>query len=107
MNPDLEIFLEGTFGKIQPTSAMIGRVVVEPDYDVTQSASDAEQLTSELAELLGSQTPSKESLNTLHGWEVTIPEKYSLLASYLLRITLHSNKVEGPWVEVAPPGNWI
>ena len=30
-----------------------------------------------------------------------------LLNKYVRSITLHQDKLDGSWVEVAPPGNWI
>jgi len=35
MNPQLEFFLEDAFNSVRPTSPEVGRVVVEPDYDVS------------------------------------------------------------------------
>ena len=52
MNPRLEFFLEDALESVQPTSPDIGRVVVEPDYDVSPIDNDASALVRELRELL-------------------------------------------------------
>ena len=35
MDPQLEFFLEEAFSAVRPTSPQIGRIVVEPDYDIS------------------------------------------------------------------------
>ena len=107
MNPELEFFLEKAFESVQPTSPEIGRVVVEPDYDVKPLHSDAGHLASELVQCLREQPIDTAALSSREGFEIAVPGIYRRLAKYILRITLHQDKIEGPWVEVAPPGNWI
>ena len=107
MNPDLEDFLEAAFTSIKPTSATIGRVVVEPDYDSGVIGSDSQGLRSELIELLNRQNVDGNALKSQDGFEVKIPSRYRLLSKYIRRITFHADSVEGDWVEVAPPGYWI
>jgi hypothetical protein len=52
MHPDLEFFLEDAFQCVKPTSPEIGRVVIEPDYNVTPEGKDAGHLASELTQCL-------------------------------------------------------
>jgi hypothetical protein len=106
MNPDLEFFLESAFDPIQPTSSSIGRVVVEPDYDVDPEG-DPSQLTAELVDYLRTVSPDPAALATHDGYEVSVPSQYKGLSKYIRTITLHADGVEGAWIEVAPPGNWI
>ena len=98
MHPDLEFFLEEAFDGIQPVIPGIGRVVVEPDYDAAPAAADKEKLTAELIELLKDHPEPAE---------FDVPAGLSTLAKYIRRVTLRSDSLEGPWVEVAPPGSWI
>ena len=107
MNPEIEFFLEKAFGSVQPTSAEIGRVVVEPDYEVSPSQRDAGHLASELIQCVQEQTLDPAALSSHDGLEIEIPGGYRLLKKYVRRITLHQDKPDGAWVEVAPPGNWI
>ncbi len=107
MNPEIEFFLEKAFQSVQPTSAEIGRVVVEPDYEVDPSPQDAGHLASELVQFLREQSLDAAALSSHEGFEVEIPGRYRRLTKYAHRITLHQDKALGPWVEVAPPGNWI
>jgi hypothetical protein len=107
MHPELEIFLNDAFESIQPTSPNIGRVVVEPDYEASPEAADKGGLESELARLLGEQSPDAAAVISREGFEVNIPASCRLLAKYVRRVTLHGDKLEGSWVEIAPPGNWI
>ncbi len=107
MHPELEDFLESAFDSVQPTSSMIGRVVVEPDYDVKPDPSCASHIAQQLSECIRNQQLVNDRLATLGGLEVTIGPEYNLLRKYLRRITLHADSVEGAWVELAPPGNWI
>lgn len=107
MNPNLEEFLESAFSSIKPTSDAIGRVVVEPDYDSGVMAEDGPQLRSEFLELLNAQNVDGNALKSYDGFEVKIPDRYKLLSKYIRRLTFHADSVEGDWVEVAPPGNWI
>ncbi|HEX4168257.1 MAG TPA: hypothetical protein VHZ55_22555 [Bryobacteraceae bacterium] len=101
MHPDLEDFLEDALSSIQPISPSIGRVVIEPDYDVEPNPADAGHIAAELTECLSAQSLEGESR------EIEIDRRYAVLAKYLRRITLHANRVDGPWIEVEPPGNWI
>lgn len=107
MHAELEDFLERAFGSIQPSSPNIGRVVVEPDYNVRPDVSCASQIAEQLSECIRDQPLKPEKLASRHGFEATIRPEYDLLHKYLLRITLHADPVEGSWIEVAPPGNWI
>ncbi len=107
MNPEAETFLQDAFQSIQPMSTDIGRVVVEPDYDVDPSQADAAGLPGELIQCLREQPPDAAALASHEGFELTIPPNCALLTKYLRRITLHQDKLDGSWVEVAPPGNWI
>jgi len=104
MNLNVEAFLEDAFQSVEPTSDKIGRVVVEPDYEATVVPQDAVPLANELREYL-SHSPAPP--DSPQGLEIAVPEASSLLKRYLRQITLHSDKIEGPWIEVAPPGNWI
>ncbi|MBV9156654.1 MAG: hypothetical protein JO097_10360 [Acidobacteriaceae bacterium] len=107
MHPELESFLNSAFSSVQPTSPEIGRVVVEPDYETTPSQHDAGHLASELVQCLREQTPDPKALASHEGFEADMPGAYRLLSKYVRRITLHQDSTEGPWIEVAPPGNWI
>jgi hypothetical protein len=107
MNPELETFLESALDAVPPTSPEIGRVVVEPDYEVSPREQDAGHLASEFVQCLQEQSPNAAELSSHQGFEVQIPGSYRLLTKYIRSITLHQDRVEGPWVEVAPPGNWI
>jgi hypothetical protein len=107
MDPQLEFFLEDTFKSVQPTSSEIGRVVVEPDYDTTPDEKEGDQLAAELNSCIQEHSPNVTDLASPHGWELAIPNKYRLLKKYVRSITLHQAPTERPWVEVAPPGNWI
>jgi hypothetical protein len=107
MNPQLEFFLEQAFESVTPTSPGIGRVVVEPDYEVSPADRDAGGLAQQLRELLDGQSPDAAALASSQGYEVAVPREKPLLRKYLRSITLHRDRVEGAWVEVAPPGNWI
>lgn len=107
MHPELEDFLNTAFASIQPVSSEIGRVVVEPDYEVEPSEADASGLERELRACLREQFFDAAALASHPGFEVGIPPSYRSLNKYLRKITLHRNKLDGPWVEVAPPGNWI
>jgi hypothetical protein len=107
MNPDLEIFLENTFKSLEPMLPGVGRVVVEPNYEADLSQVDARSLLTELTNLLRSQSPDRERLLTHEGVEIPIPQSYPTLLCYARRIVLHHEAADGPWIEVAPPGNWI
>jgi hypothetical protein len=107
MHPDLECFLEDAFRSVGPTSSEIGRVVVDPDYNVAPEPTDAGQLASELVQCLREVEVDNANLSSEQGVEVDIPEAYCLLRRYLRSITLQADKFESEWVEVAPPGNWI
>ncbi len=107
MHPELEDFLENALGAVQPVAQGIGRVVVEPDYDVAPANDEGSKLATELAGCIRGQRTDLLALQSPQGFEAEIAAKYGLLKKYIRRITLHADSVEGPWVEVAPPGNWI
>jgi hypothetical protein len=107
MHPDLEFFLERAFRSVGQTSLEIGRVVVEPDYDVAPDPKDAGHLTSELLQCLREAKVDKNALAAHEGYELEVRSAYRLLRKYIRRITLHGDEVQGDWVEVVPPGNWI
>jgi hypothetical protein len=107
MHPDLQFFLEDTFKTVEPTAAYIGRAVVEPDYEADVDLEESSALRQELIDCLLVQSPLPGQLKDPDGYEVTVPSKYPVLTKYIRRITLREDRVEGPWVEVAPPGNWI
>lgn len=107
MHPDLEQYLEEAFKSVQPTSPDIGRVVVEPDYDVAPDPKDAGHLASELSQCLLEADVDENALDSQQGCEIDIPGTYRVVKKYVRRITLYADKVEGEWVEVEPPGNWI
>ncbi len=98
MHPDLEFFLEEAFDDIEPAVAGIGRVIVEPDYDAAPAASDKEKLVGELLDLLKDHAGPGE---------FDVPPGLKVLSKYVRRVTLRSDTLDGPWVEVAPPGSWI
>jgi hypothetical protein len=98
MHPDLEIFLEEAFQEVQPAVPGVGRVVVEPDYDVTPAPADKALLGHELLELVKSHSGPGE---------VKVPANLKTLARYIRCVSLLRDPLEGPWVEVVPPGNWI
>lgn len=107
MDPQLEFFLEEAFSSVNSTSSDIGRVVIEPDYDITPDLEDQDHLSQELIRCIQRESPSAAQLASPQGWEVKTLKQYSILAKYVRRITLHKAPAELPWVEVAPPGNWI
>ena len=107
MHAELEDFLESAFSSLQPTSATIGRVVVEPDYDVLPDPSCASHIAEQLSECIRNQPLTPHTLSSRNGLEANIGPEYGLLRKYLRRVTLHADPVEGPWIEIAPPGNWI
>ncbi len=107
MNPELEFFLEEAFGSVNSTSLEIGRVVVEPDYDKSPDPQDREPLVTELVRCIQRESPNIAELASPQGWEVKMLGRYSILAKYMRRVTLHKGPSERPWIEVAPPGNWI
>jgi hypothetical protein len=107
MDPQLEFFLEEAFSAVRPTSPQIGRIVVEPDYDISPDQKERDQLANEFVRCIQEQSPNASDLASPQGWELKIPTEYPLLTKYLRSITLHQTPAERPWVEVAPPGNWI
>jgi hypothetical protein len=107
MDPQLEFFLEEAFSAVSPISSQIGRVVVEPDYDISPDQQERDQLVDELVRCIQEQSPNATDLASRHGWELKVPKNYPILGKYLRSITLHQAPAERPWVEVAPPGNWI
>ena len=107
MHPDLEFFLEDAFRPVAQTSAEIGRVVIEPDYEVEPDPKDAGHLASELLQLVREASIDSKALASHDGQQIDIPGPYRLLRKYIRRVTLHANVLEGDWVEVASPGYWI
>ncbi len=107
MHPDLESFLEEALSRVKPTSSQIGRVVVEPDYEAGPDIADAEPVADQLTGCLQSQVLNTELLTSHDGQEIKIASSEALLHKYVRRITLHADQVEGYWIEIAPPGNWI
>jgi hypothetical protein len=107
MHPDLEDFLENAFAEIEPTSPKVGRVVVEPDYEISPDERDSAAIAGELKKLLTVQSPETDELSSFDGVEAKVRPEFGLLKKYLRRVTLHADAVDGPWIEVAPPGNWI
>lgn len=107
MDPQLDFFLECALESVQPTSPEIGRVVVEPDYDVSPVEADGRGLAEELIQCIKEQTPDSAAMTSREGFAIEIPERYPLLRKYIRSITLHRDRAEGAWVEVEPPGNWI
>ena|SRR5581483_1768222 len=107
MQPDLELFLDEALQGVERTSPAIGRVVVEPDYNVEPDPKDAGHLASELLQCLSEAKLDKAALAGSQGQETEIPAAYRALRKYIRQITLHADPVEGSWIEVAPPGNWI
>ena len=108
MNPELDVFLNEAFQSVQPTSPVIGRVVVTPDFETAANAEDQGKLADELTRLLREQSPDAAALAAPEGVDIQISKNYALLAKYVRSITLHHDAPpEGPWVEVAAPGNWI
>jgi hypothetical protein len=98
MNPELEFFLESILEPIEPISPDVGRLVVEPDYEMAAREEDREALKRELLECVRDEAP---------GSEIVPAAKYPILRRYIRKISVRADRVEGPWVEVAPPGNWI
>ena len=107
MNPDLEFFLEKAFTGIEPSSSRIGRVVVEPDYDVVFRPEDERPLRDELVRFVDSLMPEESNLQSFDGFETEIGKQFPLLKKYVRRLSLHADKANGDWIEVVPPGNWI
>lgn len=107
MNPDLEDFLEAAFAPVEPTSDTIRRVVVEPDYNASTDGLDTQELRHELTRILSGLTENNTALSSYDGQEVKLSSQYPNLSKCLRRITLHSDSIEGSWIEVSPPGNWI
>jgi len=107
MHPDLEDFLESAFSEIEPTSAKVGRVAVEPDYEMSPDEHDTAAIAEELRNLLARQSPAGDQLTSFDGVEAKVGPEFGLLKKYLRRVTLHADAADGPWIEVAPPGNWI
>jgi hypothetical protein len=98
MHPDLEFFLEEAFDDIEPAIPGVGRVVVEPDYDAAPAAADKTKLTEELLDFVKDHPEPGE---------LAVPPGLKVLAKYIRRVQLRKDSLDGPWVEVAPPGNWI
>ncbi len=107
MNPDIEDFLQDAFKDLKPNVQGVGRVLVEPDYESTAALENADQLTAEMRKLLSAQRVDLVDLKSHTGFEVDDLSKYPNLQKLVLRISLHEDAAEGPWIEVAPPGNWI
>ena len=108
MNPDLEDHLQNAFKTLQPTNPAIGRVVVEPEYESEASPAAPEVLLSELKDLLTAfQLPEGHELPVHAGEQVSGLDKCPHLKEIVRRVSLHGDREDGPWVEVAPPGYWI
>jgi hypothetical protein len=107
MDPQLEFFLEDAFASVRSTSPQVGRVVVEPDYDISPDEQEQNELADELIRCIQEHSPKAKELPPSEGWKLTVPSKYPVLAKYVRSITLHQAPTECPWVEVEPPGNWI
>ena len=107
MYPELETFLDETFGGIEATTGAIGRVVVEPDYDTQPNPQEKQQLSDGLLQFIREQPPNPAAMASPQGFEVTVPKDRGLLSKYVRRITFHADRLEGPWVEIEPPGSWI
>ena len=107
MNLELESFLDEAFKSIQPLWKEVGRVVVEPDYEAEHGPQDGPKVAQELAELLNEQSPEPAAVGSHDGQEIQISDRYPLIAKFIRSITLHHEHLEGSWIEVAPPGNWI
>ena len=107
MDPQLEFFLEDAFGSVRSTSPQVGRVVIEPDYDISPDEEERDERSDELIRCIQEHSPKPTELASSEGLKLTVPSKYPVLSKYVRSITLHQAPVEFPWVEVAPPGNWI
>ena len=107
MNPDIELFLQDAFKNLKPTIQGVARVRVEPDYESDAPLQNADQLTAELSKLLSTQKVDLVALGTHNGFEVDDLTKYPNLQRLVRRVSLHGDLEDGPWVEVAPAGNWI
>jgi hypothetical protein len=107
MDPQLEFFLEDAFSSVRSTSPQVGRVVVEPDYDINPDEQERDELADELIRCIQEHSPNATELASSEGSKLSVPSKYPVLAKYVRSITLHQAPIECPWVEVAPPGNWI
>ena len=90
MHPELEFFLEDAFKDIQPTTPAIGRVVVQPDYNVAPEAKDSGRLKSELVQCLNEASVDEKALSSTEGYELEISGAYRLLRKYIRSVTLHS-----------------
>ncbi|MGA8029027.1 MAG: hypothetical protein WB992_17955, partial [Bryobacteraceae bacterium] len=95
MNPELENFLEAAFQSVQPTSPEIGRVVVEPDYEVSPAQQDCRALAEELIRAIREHPPNPAALASHEGFEIDVSDRYPLLSKYIRSITLHNERVEG------------
>ena len=71
------------------------------------SLQDGEAFTAELKRVLSIQKVDLVELSRHTGFLIDNLDKFPRLQSLVLRITLHADAADGPWVEVAPPGNWI
>ena len=108
MNPDIEQVLQDAFKTIESTNPAIGRVLVEPEYESESTQFDTAELRNELAGLLASLSGLDGAVLRSHdGLEVEQLGERPALKSLVRRITLHADSADGPWIEVAPPGNWI
>jgi hypothetical protein len=107
MHPELEFFLESAFDGVRPSLPNVGRVVVEPDYDLSPDEDEKQKLTEELEQLLSTQTVNPSAVSSSEGQALAIPGSLKTLSKYVRSVTLHADSVEGAWIEVAPPGNWI
>jgi hypothetical protein len=103
----LEAFLEDAFGRIQPTSTTIGRVMVDPNYATTADDTDLGRLADELVHCIREHTPHPTALRSPQGHDISIPANHPLLKKYLHKITLYQDAGIGSWVQVAPPGSFV
>ena len=68
MYPQLEFFLEEAFRSVRPTSPDIGRVVLEPDYDISPDTKERDQLADELVRCIQEESPLATDLASPQGW---------------------------------------
>lgn len=102
----LEAFLEDAFSRIRPTSAAVGRVIVDPDYATSADDLDLNGLADALVRCIQERTPDPAALSSPQGYDIEIPANYPLLKKYLHKITLYRDAGIGSWVQVEPSGNF-
>lgn len=106
MNPEIEPLLEEKLASLAPTSNLVGRVSVEPDYESGLTATDIQQLRTELEEVLSTVPVSADAINGHDGQTVDF-KAFPTLTRFIRKISLHGGDAVEPWVDVVPPGNWI